>query len=128
MNGLYFIGFALVAAFLAALIKRFEPTVAAFLSLGACVMLMISAAEPIGAIVSSVQQAAQQTALHTAYIALLLRIVGISYAAQIGAQACRDAGSAGIAEHVELCARVVILSICTPLFLSLLEMITEALG
>lgn len=128
MNGLYFVAFAVAAAFLSALIKRLEPTVAAFISLGACVMLLLGAGEPLAAIAASVQQAASRSSLHTAYVSVLLRIVGIAYAAQIGAQACRDAGSGSIGDHVELCARIAILSICTPLFLSLMEMITEVVG
>lgn len=127
MESFYFVGFAVGAAFLSALIKRLEPTMAAFLSLGACLMLMIGAGDSLATITSSVHALAQKTPLDSAYISLLLRIVGIAYIAQIGAQACRDAGSANIGDHVDLCARVAILSLSSPLFLSLMEMLTGVL-
>lgn len=127
MNSIFFVGFAIAAAFIATLLKRMEPNIAAFVSLSACVMILLGVGEQLGNIVNSMRAITQSAQIDDAYIGLLLRIVGIAYVAQIGAQACRDAGSANIAEHVELCAKVVILSISTPVFLSLVEMITGVL-
>lgn len=127
MDTLFFVGFAVAAAFLSALLKRLEPTIAAFVSLGACIMLMLGVGDLLKSITSSVQTLTQSARLDGAYINVLLRIVGVAYVAQIGAQTCRDAGSANIADQVELCARLAILSMAAPLFLSLMEMITEVL-
>lgn len=127
MDTLFFVGFAVAAAFVAAILKRMEPAIAAFVSLGACIMLLLGTSDWIKSITASMQSLTQSALLDSAYIQVLLRIVGIAYIAQIGAQACRDAGSANIADHVELCARLAILSIAAPLFVSLMDLITEVL-
>ena len=127
MNGLFFVGFAIAAAFLSALLKRLEPTAAAFVSLSACVMLLLGIGDQLGGIAQALRNLTQSVSLSDAYVGLLFRIVGIAYVAQIGAQVCRDAGSANVAAQVELCARLVILSVTTPFFLSLIEMITGLL-
>lgn len=125
---MFFIGFAIAAAFLSALVRRLEPGIAAFVSLSACAMMLLGLGDSLGNIVGAVRALTQSAQVDDAYIGMLLRIVGIAYAAQIGAQACRDCGAGGVAEHVELCAKVIILSICTPIFLSLVEMITGVLA
>lgn len=127
MDTLFFVGFAVAAAFVAAILKRMEPSIAAFVSLGACIMLLLGTSDCLKSITASMQSLTQSALLDGAYIQVLLRIVGIAYIAQIGAQVCRDAGSANIADHVELCARFAILSIAAPLFLSLMDLITEVL-
>lgn len=127
MDTLFFVGFAVAAAFLSALLKRLEPSIAALVSLGACVMLLLGVGDLLESITASLRTLTQSAQLDNAYMSVLLRIVGVAYIAQIGAQTCRDAGSTNIAEHVELCARIAILSMAAPLFVSLMDMITEVL-
>lgn len=125
---MYIVGFAIVSAFLIALLKRLEPNLAAALSIASCVMLLLGIGDMLSGIVDSIRGLSQNTQLDSAYFNILIRIVGIAYIAQIGAQTCREAGADAVAQNVELCAKVLILSISTPIFLSLIEMITGVLA
>ncbi len=61
------------------------------------------------------------------YSAVLFRALGISLVAGIGAEGCREAGSAALASKIELAGRVLILSLCIPLVRELVSLALEVL-
>ena len=58
-------------------------------------------------------------------LALMLKLLGVSFAAEFAAQACRDAGEDGIALRVELSAKVMLVILAAPLLRQLASMILE---
>ena len=62
------------------------------------------------------------------YIKILLKILGIAYVTQFGAEICKDAGSASVASKIELAGKVIILSYGIPIIVSLLDTVRGILG
>ena len=62
------------------------------------------------------------------YTALLLRVTGISFIAQMTSQICTDAGQKAMGDKIELAARVFIAVYALPLISDILKMITSFLG
>ena len=60
--------------------------------------------------------------------ALVLRALGVSFVAQIGAELCRDLGENSVASVVEAVGRAEILLICLPEFISLVNKAVEMIG
>ena len=58
---------------------------------------------------------AQQSGVDAELTKFLLRVTGIALICELAAQLCRDAGSGGLAQKVELGGKVVILCACLPL-------------
>ena len=58
---------------------------------------------------------AQQSGVDAEMTKFLLRVTGIAMICELAAQLCRDAGSGGLAQKVELGGKVVILCACLPL-------------
>ena len=58
---------------------------------------------------------AQQSGVDAEMTKFLLRVTGIALICELAAQLCRDAGSGGLAQKVELGGKVVILCACLPL-------------
>ena len=58
---------------------------------------------------------AQQSGVDAELTKFLLRVTGIALTCELAAQLCRDAGSGGLAQKVELGGKVVILCACLPL-------------
>ena len=50
----------------------------------------------------------------TEYVGVLVKIIGMAYLVQFGAEICRDAGESAIGSRVELGGRVLILSLTLP--------------
>lgn len=55
------------------------------------------------------------------YVALLMKLLGISYLTESGAALCKDAGQTAIAGQIELAGKLVILSISLPVILNVFE-------
>jgi stage III sporulation protein AD len=61
------------------------------------------------------------------YISVILKIVGIAYVAEFGAQLCVDAGESAIASKIELSAKVIIMFMASPILMALLNSIFSML-
>lgn len=61
------------------------------------------------------------------YSAVLFRALGISLVSGIGADACREVGSAALASKLELAGRALILALCIPLIRELVSLALEVL-
>ena len=62
------------------------------------------------------------------YVALLIKIVGITYVAEFASQLCKDAGYSAIASQIEVAGKLTILTISMPILMALLKTIHEFLA
>jgi len=60
-----------------------------------------------------------------AYTPMLLKIAGIAFVAEFAAQTLKDVGESGIASRVEFGGKVMILAICAPV---VMDLVNDALG
>lgn len=63
--------------------------------------------------------------LREGYAAALLKVLGVSYTAELAAQLCHDLGEGGLAMKVTLAGRLTVLGMTAPMLLALLESILE---
>lgn len=62
------------------------------------------------------------------YVALLLKMIGITYVAEFSSNLCRDAGYQAVAGQIEMFAKLSILVLSMPVLLALLETIGQFLS
>ena len=62
--------------------------------------------------------------LDYAYVAILLKMLGITYVSEI----CKDAGYQSVALQIEIFARLGIMILCIPILMTLLEVVRGFLG
>ena len=65
--------------------------------------------------------------LDTSYIAILIKMIGITYVSEFSANLCKDAGYQAMAGQIEMFGKLSILAISMPVVLVLLETIGEFL-
>lgn len=56
------------------------------------------------------------------YIALLIKMIGVTYLSEFASSLCRDAGYSAVAGQIELVGKLTILTIGMPIVLALFEM------
>jgi stage III sporulation protein AD len=56
------------------------------------------------------------------YFSVILKVLGISFIVQIGADICRDFGEAGIAAKIEFAGKAAILAVVLPVLRSVISM------
>jgi stage III sporulation protein AD len=122
------VGFGLVAVVCAAVLRPLRPELAVLLSLAAAAVIFLWVLPRIAAVMSLLEDLARQGGVAPAYLTAVLRIIGVAYLAEFGAQVARDAGEGAIAAKVELGGKVLILILALPIVLGILALVTRLLG
>ena len=66
--------------------------------------------------------------LSQGYLAIFMKIIGISYLAEFACALCNDAGYGTLASQIEMLGRITILSMSAPVLLALLDTIGSILS
>jgi len=117
----------LVATVIALLLKAHRPEMALQISLVTGIIIFLVILGKITAVVDLLSSYAEKVNIDMVYINTLLKIVGIAYIAEFGAEVCRDAGEGAIASKVELAGKVIIVVMAVPIITSLLDLIISIL-
>jgi len=123
MNLLSIAGLAVVGLLVLTLVRQASPEMATLFTLALGVVLLLWIVDSLGQAVRSLQELAERARIQPEYIAVVLKVVGVSYIAGFSAQMCRDAGEAALAAKVELAGKVMILLIALPVFRAIVSAI-----
>jgi stage III sporulation protein AD len=115
------VGLALVAAVLVVVLRPLRPELALLLSVAAGVVLFLLVVDKVAAVVGVMRELAGRAGVNALYLGLILKIVGIAYIAEFGAQVCRDAGEGALAAKVELAGKVLVLVLAVPVLVAVLD-------
>ena len=66
--------------------------------------------------------------LDYAYVAILLKMLGITYVSELVSAICKDAGYQATASQIELFCKLSVMVLSIPVLMALLETIQEFLG
>lgn len=120
---LQIIGLAIVATVLIAVLKTHRPEIAIQISIAVGILVFMMILGKVSAVIELLNSYAQKVNIDTLYLSTLLKIVGIAYIAEFGAEVCKDAGESAIASKVELAGKVMIIVLAVPIITSLMELI-----
>jgi stage III sporulation protein AD len=115
------VGFGLVAAFLALVLKEQKANFAFLVTLMVGAGIFLFLIDKIGQILTMLQRLAINANVNMVYVETLLKIIGIAYIAEFGAQITRDAGQGAIASKIELGGKILILVMAIPILTVIIE-------
>ncbi|MDD2421075.1 MAG: stage III sporulation protein AD [Heliobacteriaceae bacterium] len=127
MEILQVVGVGLIATVLLVVIRKQRPELAVQLSIAAGVILFLFVLGKIVAVLQVLGDLANKAQINRYYLNTLMKIVGIAYVAEFGAQICRDAGEASIATKVELAAKILVMVLALPIILALMDSLVNLL-
>ena len=123
------IGFlAICSIILAAQFKSNRQEYAIYIITVAVIIIFYLALSKLQLVVDTINEIGDYLNLNVIYIDSLLKIIGITYIAEISSGICKDAGYQGIATQIEIFAKLSILAVSMPIILALLETITRFLS
>lgn len=117
------IGIGLIGTILSLMLKRENAQMSLIVSVATGVLIFLILCAPLGNLVSLLQEAAEKGGVGSGYFGIVLKVIGIAYLAQFGAQLCADAGEGAIASKIEMAGKVLIMATSAPVLTSLLEMV-----
>ncbi|MDO9536283.1 MAG: stage III sporulation protein AD [Bacillota bacterium] len=117
------VGFGVIATVFIIFIRQNRPDIAQLLSIGVGVIIVVYVLGYLKMIVDVITDLALEAEINTIFLRTLLRVIGVAYLAEFGAQVCRDAGEGSIAGKIEFAGKLIILVMAIPVLLAVLESI-----
>ncbi|MEL7603035.1 MAG: stage III sporulation protein AD [Bacillota bacterium] len=119
--------FGLLAASIVVLVRAYRPEMALQISIVAGLLLLLYIIAQVSGILASLKAISERYGVNSAYIGVLIKIIGIAYLAQFAGEICKDAGESAMASKVELGGRIMILAAALPAAVTLLDMVAALL-
>jgi stage III sporulation protein AD len=121
------VGLGLVATFLAIIIKEQKPSFAFLLVVFVGCVIFLFLVDQIYEIIRMIETLSVNAHVNMIYVETILKIIGIAYIAEFGAQITKDAGQGAIASKIELGGKILILSMAIPILTVIIETIISML-
>lgn len=115
----------LIAALAAVQFKGKRPEYSLYISISACLVIFTFGITKIKSIMAILDKLEGYISISPAYIAILLKMIGITYIAEFSSSLCKDAGHDALSNQISIVGKLTILSMSMPIIASLLETISE---
>ncbi|PFJ12570.1 stage III sporulation protein AD [Bacillus cereus] len=117
------VGLGLVATFLAAVLNQHKSSVTSLFIVFIGSVMFLLLIDQIHSILQMIERVASEAKVSNVYVETLLKIIGIAYIAEFGAQITKDAGQGAIASKIELAGKILILVMAIPILTVVIETI-----
>ncbi|MEF2964462.1 stage III sporulation protein AD [Paenibacillus sp. M1] len=127
MEMIQIVGLGLLATVLILVIKEQKPLFAFLIAASTGIYIFLFLIGKIGGIIEVLEQLAESSGVQMIYLKTILKIIGIAYIAEFGAQIVRDAGQESIASKIELAGKVLIMVLAIPIISIVIETVIKLL-
>ncbi|AWC29767.1 stage III sporulation protein AD [Bacillus cytotoxicus] len=117
------VGLGLVATFLAAILNQHKSSITSLFIVFIGSVMFLLLIDQIHSILKMIERIASEAKVSNVYVETLLKIIGIAYIAEFGAQITKDAGQGAIASKIELAGKILILVMAIPILTVVIETI-----
>ena len=127
MDIIQLVGICFVVTVLVMVIKEQKPIFAFLLTLFTGVLIFIFLLDQIRIVVVTHERLAEKTEVNTVFLKTILKIIGVAYIAEFGAQVVRDSGQESIASKIELAGKMLIMVMAVPIITVIIETVLKLL-
>lgn len=121
------VSIGLIGALLTVVLRPARPDLAMLCALATGALVIFSVIDQAALLLAKLAEISARFETDAAIFSTMLKITGVAYIAEFGVQACKDAGENAIASKVELGGKVVMLGLCVPVVVNLLELLSAVL-
>ncbi len=118
----------ITASVILLVIRRERPELALAFSLVAGVSILLAVLPSLTTVISAFSDIASESGVGPLYFGIILKVVAISYIADLGASICRDADENLIASRIEMAGKILILVYSIPIIQGIVELIRTLLA
>jgi len=119
------VGLGLMATVLSLIIKEQKPLFAFLLITFTGILIFMFLIGKIQIVIQLLQDLTLKSNIDPIYLKTILKIIGIAYIAEFGAQIVRDAGSESIAAKIELSGKILIMVMAIPIITVIIESVVQ---
>jgi len=115
--------FGIVASLLFIILKDIHPSFAFFIILITAIFILSLVVNQVGIIIYLLKDLSTKASIQSVYLNTILKIIGIAYITELGANITKDAGLTSIASKIELAGKIFILILAIPIITAVVEII-----
>lgn len=123
MDILQIVTLGIIAAILYIVLKDVNETFAFLVVIVTGIMIFLAIINQIGVILDLIDSLGKKANVDGIYLETILKIIGIAYLTEIGANLTRDAGLESVAMKIELAGKIFILVLAIPIITAVIEAI-----
>src|SRR5690554_5319969 len=127
MDIVQLVGLGFIVTILILVIKEQKPLFAFLLTVCTGIMIFLFLLEQIRLVIATLEQLAEHSQVNTIFLKTILKIIGVAYIAEFGAQIVRDAGQESIASKIELAGKLLIMVMAVPIITVIIETVLKLL-
>ncbi|TDF99814.1 stage III sporulation protein AD [Paenibacillus piri] len=127
MEMIQIVGLGLLATILILIIKEQKPIFAFLLAAFTGITIFLFLIGKISAVIQILEDLAVKANINMIFLKTILKIIGIAYIAEFGAQIVRDAGQESIAAKIELSGKILIMVMAIPIVTVIIETVVKLL-
>ncbi|MBQ7688361.1 MAG: hypothetical protein IJT27_03990 [Clostridia bacterium] len=116
------VGLIGVTAFV--VIKHVKPELAPLTELACAVVLFFLVAGELSSLKSSLVSALETVRVDSAYVEILIKVLGAAVVTQFAADTARDNGMTALAGKIEFSGRVLMIALALPVFRAVLQLLS----
>ncbi|GGK02712.1 stage III sporulation protein AD [Lentibacillus kapialis] len=113
----------IIASILYIILKEINTSFAFFLVLLTAILIFLAIMQQIGTIFKMIESLGNKANVDGMYMETILKIIGIAYIAELGANITKDAGLSSVAAKIELSGKIFILLLAVPIITAVIEAI-----
>ncbi|MCE5287354.1 MAG: stage III sporulation protein AD [Pelosinus sp.] len=125
MDIVQIVGLGFVVTLLILIIKRERPEFAMQLSLALTAIILIVLLAKINVVLNLFRDLADKANINQLYLNTILKIIGIAYITEFGAQICKDAGEGAVASKIEFAGKVMVMVLAIPIITLVIDTIVR---
>jgi stage III sporulation protein AD len=121
------VGLGILVTVLVLIIKEQKPMFAFLLIAFTGITIFLFLIGRISSIIQVLEDLAAKASINMIFLKTILKIIGIAYIAEFGAQIVRDAGQEAIAAKIELSGKILIMVMAIPIVSVIIETVVKLL-
>ena len=122
------VGLGLSAAIISVFVKNWRAELSMQISLIAAVVIFFTVLPYMKTVFSVFSDISDRIGLDGSYMKIVLKVIGIAYVTQLGAELCRDAGESAIASKIEFGGKIMIVALSVPVMYSFLKVVETVIN
>ena len=127
MEIIQIVGLGLIAAVISLILKEQQPLFSFLLVLITGAFILMFLVGKISSVIQMLEELVQKSNVNPVFWKTILKIIGIAYIAEFGAQIVRDAGQESIALKIELAGKILIMILAIPIISALIQTVLTLL-
>lgn len=125
MEILQVVGLALIATVLVLILKEQKPMFAFLFTAFTGIVIFLFLLGKLSSVIHVLDDLASKSSVKPVFFKTVLKIIGIAYIAEFGAQIVRDAGQEAIASKIELAGKILIMVMAIPIVTVIIETVVS---